>query len=64
LASEQITAPQAKAIRSTIMQLCADIRPFAIDLVDSFGVPEEILKHTIAGDWLSVNSKDSLPSKH
>ena len=34
---------QGKAIRGLVNALCADLRPFAVQLVDAFGIPDEIL---------------------
>jgi acyl-CoA oxidase len=35
--------PKSKAIRNMVIDLCAEIRPHAVPLVDAFGVPETCL---------------------
>ncbi|MCG8467471.1 MAG: acyl-CoA dehydrogenase family protein [Gemmatimonadetes bacterium] len=40
--------PKTKAIRRQVTELCAEIRPQAVPLVDAFGVPASALRGTIA----------------
>ncbi|MGA8247785.1 MAG: acyl-CoA dehydrogenase [Nocardioides sp.] len=40
----RLTAPRSKAITREIGDLCRRIRPLAVDLVDAFGVPTELLR--------------------
>jgi acyl-CoA oxidase len=35
---------QGKAIRALVNTLCGDLRPFAVTLVDAFGIPEELIQ--------------------
>ena len=43
-----IEAGKAKAIRDVVNKLCREVRPQAVPLVDSFGIPDEILAAPIA----------------
>lgn len=52
-----ITTKQAQAIQREIVQLCGDIRPHVLALVDSFGIPQPLLG-PIAFDWIKYNSWD------
>jgi len=40
----RLTSQRSKAISREINDLCRKIRPIAVDLVDAFGVPEEMLR--------------------
>ncbi|WP_372729483.1 acyl-CoA dehydrogenase [Nocardioides sp.] len=40
----RLTTTRSKAISREINSLCRKIRPLAVDLVDAFGVPEEMLR--------------------
>ena len=42
------TGAKSKAIRNEVDALCAEIRPMAGDLVDAFGIPDELLAAPIA----------------
>ena len=44
----KLSAPRAKAIISTVNELCGELRPHSGLLVDSFGVPDEALAAPIA----------------
>ena len=39
-----MSPPRSKAISREISSLCRKIRPLAVDMVDAFGVPEEMLR--------------------
>ena len=39
----RISSTRAKALTRTVNRLCAEIRPIAGDLVDAFGIPDELL---------------------
>ena len=39
-----MSSPRAKAISREVADLCRKLRPIAVDLVDAFGVPEEMLR--------------------
>ena len=47
LESGYFSGAKAKAIRGQVNDLCADLRPDAVALVDSFGIPEGLLAGTI-----------------
>ncbi len=40
----RLTSPRSKAITREVNELCLRIRPFAVDLVDAYGVPPELLR--------------------
>ena len=40
----RLTGSRSKAISREINALCRKVRPLARDLVDAFGVPEEMLR--------------------
>ena len=40
----RLSSARSKAISREISSLCRKIRPLAVDLVDAFGVPEEMLR--------------------
>ena len=40
----RLSSTRSKAISREINALCRKIRPLAVDLVDAFGVPEEVLR--------------------
>ena len=40
----RLTGSRSKAISREINELCRKLRPLARDLVDAFGVPEEMLR--------------------
>lgn len=40
----RLSSPRSKAISREINDLCRKIRPLAVDLVNAFGVPEEMLR--------------------
>ncbi|KAK8964614.1 Acyl-coenzyme A oxidase 3, peroxisomal [Platanthera guangdongensis] len=45
----------AVAVRKEVMKLCGEMRPHALALVDSFGIPDSFLS-PIAFDWIEANS--------
>jgi acyl-CoA oxidase len=40
----RLTSPRSKAITREVNDLCARIRPLAVDLVDAYGIPAELLR--------------------
>jgi acyl-CoA oxidase len=40
----RLSGPRSKAISREVSDLCRKIRPIAVDLVEAFGVPEEMLR--------------------
>jgi acyl-CoA oxidase len=40
--------PRAKAVRRLVLRLCGELRPRALELVDSFGIPDALLGAPIA----------------
>ncbi|URE08857.1 acyl-coenzyme A oxidase [Musa troglodytarum] len=49
----------AAAARKEVMKLCCDLRPHALAVVSSFGIPDAFLS-PIAFDWIQANSWSSL----
>lgn len=45
----------AAAARREVSKLCGDLRPHALSLVNSFGIPDAFLS-PIAFDWIEANS--------
>jgi acyl-CoA oxidase len=43
----RISSTRSKAIIKTVNDLCGELRPHAYDLVDAFGIPDEVLKAPI-----------------
>ena len=44
----RISSTRSKAVTKAVNELCAEIRPAASDLVDAFGIPDEVLAAPIA----------------
>jgi acyl-CoA oxidase len=40
----RLTSPRSKAITREVNDLCQKLRPLAVDLVDAYGVPRELLR--------------------
>ena len=40
-------------------KLCTELGPQMLQLVDAFGIPEEMLSAPIARDWVQYNSYDN-----
>ena len=40
-------------------QLCAEIAPLSMDLIDAFDLPEDMLAAPIASDWVKYNEYDN-----
>ncbi|KAK3184048.1 hypothetical protein Dsin_031334 [Dipteronia sinensis] len=54
-----LSMDNAAAVRKEVMQLCSELRPHALALVSSFGVPDAFLS-PIAFDWIDANSWSSV----
>jgi len=54
-----ITPEQAAELVDLNRELCADIAPLAMDLVDAFDLPEDMLAAPIASDWVKYNEHDN-----
>ena len=50
------------AVRKEVAKLCSDLRPHALGVVSSFGIPDSFLS-PIAFDWIEANSWGS-PSSY
>lgn len=50
-----LSLSNAAAVRKEVMVLCRDVRPHALAVVNSFGIPDSFLS-PIAFDWIEANS--------
>ncbi|KAG6404904.1 hypothetical protein SASPL_132481 [Salvia splendens] len=50
-----LTTGNAAIVRKEVANLCSEIRPHALALVDSFGIPDAFLS-PIAFDWVAANA--------
>lgn len=50
-----LSVENAAAVRQEVMKLCSELRPHALALVSSFGIPGAFLS-PIAFDWIDANS--------
>jgi acyl-CoA oxidase len=64
----RISSTRAKMIMRAVNALCAELRPHAVDLVDAFGIPDELLAAPIglpggeASHTASADLGDELPN--
>ncbi|KAJ4841282.1 hypothetical protein Tsubulata_009567 [Turnera subulata] len=54
-----LSAENAAAVREEVMKLCRELRPHALALVSSLGIPDSFLG-AIAFDWIEANSWSSM----
>ena len=54
-----LSMDNAAAVRNEVMKLCSELRPHALALVSSFGIPDAFLS-PIAFDWIDANSWSSV----
>ncbi|CAL9767248.1 unnamed protein product [Musa acuminata subsp. burmannicoides] len=57
-----LSLESAAAARKEVMKLCGDLRPHALSVVSSFGIPDAFLS-PIAFDWIQANSWASLSNE-
>lgn len=50
-----VSTENAATVRKEVANLCSEIRPHALALVSSFGIPDAFLS-PIAFDWVAANS--------
>lgn len=50
-----LSSSQSQRIHQEVASACFELRPHALSLVDSFGIPLELLG-PIASDWVEYNS--------
>lgn len=53
-----LSPSHAAEVRKEVTKLCTELRPHALALVDSFGIPDAYLG-PIAYDWVAANSRSS-----
>ena len=56
---ELLDVDTAQGVNPATAQLCKDIAPHALALVNSFGIPDEMISAPIAMDWVKYNSYDN-----
>jgi len=54
-----LSAQQAEQVINLNRKLCADLAPKSLALIESFGLPEEMLQSPIASDWVAYNAYDN-----
>ncbi|KAK9221609.1 hypothetical protein WN944_010036 [Citrus x changshan-huyou] len=54
-----LSTDNASAVRNEVQKLCSEIRPHALALVSSFGIPDAFLG-PIAFDWIDANAWSSV----
>ncbi|KAJ4836471.1 Acyl-coenzyme A oxidase 3, peroxisomal [Turnera subulata] len=58
-----LSAENAATVREEVTKLCSELRPHALALVSSFGIPDSFLA-PIAFDWVEANSWSSVSGGH
>merc|ERR1711994_938677 len=59
LSAGLLTTAQADSVLAINRRLCSELAPSALALIDSFGLPEEMLQSPIASDWVGYNAYDN-----
>merc|ERR1712083_1148532 len=59
LSAGLLTSAQADVVLTINRRLCSELAPSALALIDSFGLPEEMLQSPIASDWVGYNAYDN-----
>ncbi|KAI3719749.1 hypothetical protein L6452_20653 [Arctium lappa] len=54
-----LSTDNAAVVRKEVMKLCSEMRPYALSLVSSFGIPDAFLA-PIAFNWVDANSWSSV----
>lgn len=54
-----LSVENAAVVRQEVIRLCSELRPHALALVSSFGIPDAFLS-PIAFDWIDANSWSSV----
>lgn len=58
LTSQTLTLAQGKAVSERVRALCKEIAPYALSLVQGFGIPDHLCIAPIAQDWVKYNETD------
>merc|ERR1719249_135757 len=59
LSAGLLNASQADSVLNINRRLCAELAPHSLALIESFGLPEEMLQSPIASDWVGYNAYDN-----
>lgn len=54
-----LSPDNAVVVRKEVVKLCSELRPHALSVVSSFGIPDALLS-PIAFDWVDANSWSSI----
>jgi len=54
-----LSPAQADTALDINRRLCAELAPYSLAIVESFGLPEEMLQAPIASDWVGYNAYDN-----
>ena len=57
-----MAAPRCKAITRVVNRLCNEARPCAGDLVDAFGIPDEVLAAPIGRSEAAASAAEPSPA--
>ena len=62
-ATDTLLSPSPRQLGAKVnlsaAKLCTELGPQMLQLVDAFGIPEEMLSAPIARDWVQYNSYDN-----
>lgn len=61
LTHKYLSPRTAEAVHDEVMSLLDQVHPIALDLVDTFGIPDHILNSLIAGDWEEALKWENTP---
>jgi len=59
LVQQMLSPEEGKATKVRLSELCKELAPQALNLVDAFGVPDHIVQAPIALDWEKFNVSDN-----
>merc|ERR1719187_2801199 len=59
LSSGLVSPAQAEQALEINRRICAELAPYSLAIVESFGLPEEMLQSPIASDWIGYNAFDN-----
>eukprot|EP00474_Spongospora_subterranea_P001708 CRZ02166.1 hypothetical protein [Spongospora subterranea] len=61
LEKQYFNSNDAGSMRQLLQELCAELQPNALQLIDAFKIHPNFLDAPIANDWLAANTKDRVP---
>jgi acyl-CoA oxidase len=54
-----LSVEEAKQVPFAVRELCKELAPYSLSLVDGFGIPSHLLIAPIAADWIEYNKTDN-----